>query len=279
MNVLTLNTHSWLESHPIEKLQQLAEKIIQEDYALIALQEVNQRIDSLPVISTHNFHPTETQLPIHEDNFAYLLVQFLKERGQDYHWSWTYNHIGYSIYHEGVALLSKQPIQPQAVVISAEKEPSDYRRRVLLIGQTKLDEKNITVLSCHYSWWSEADGFADEWRKTELALQNHISPLLIMGDFNNPASKKQMGYDLVLNSSLQLQDSFLTASEKIGEHTVEKAIDGWGENQEKLRIDYIFTSKNLTISSYEIVFDEKNAPVISDHFGVSALIQQNKNIR
>lgn len=273
MKVLTLNTHSWLESKPLEKLQHLADHIMKEDYALIALQEVNQRIDSLPTISTHNFHPTEDQLPIHEDNFAHLLVLLLKEQDCHYYWSWTYNHIGYSTYHEGVALLSKQPIQPQAFVISEEKDPSDYRRRVLLIGQTKLGDKNITALSCHYSWWSETGGFAYEWKQTETALQDHISPLLIMGDFNNPASAKQTGHALVLNSSLHLQDSFLLADETTGEHTVEKAIDGWGENQEKLRIDYIFTSKTLSVSSYQIVFDGKTTPVISDHFGVSAIIQ------
>lgn len=273
MNILTLNTHSWLEKNPLEKLQQLADQIIKEDYAIIALQEVNQRIDSSLAISLQNFHPTEEQLPIHEDNFAHLLVQRLKEQGHDYHWSWTYNHIGYDLYHEGVALLSKQPIQPTALVVSAEKDPNDYRTRVALIGQTKIGKKSITAVSCHYSWWTEVGGFADEWSKTEAALQNLSSPLIIMGDFNNPASAKYTGYELVLNSPLLLQDSFLAAKEKRGEHTVEKAIDGWGENQEKLRIDFIFTSQEMAISSYQVVFDGKYTPIVSDHFGVAVTIQ------
>lgn len=272
MNVLTLNTHSWLEDNPLEKLQHLADQIINEEYALIALQEVNQRIDSLPVISTHNFHPTENQQPIHEDNFAHLLVQHLKEQGHDYHWSWAYNHIGYDIYHEGVALLSKQPIQPKAVVISEKKNPNDYRTRVLLIGQTKLAKKTITAICCHYSWWLETGGFSYEWQQTEQALQHTASPVLLMGDFNNPASVAQTGYDLVLASSLQLQDSFVAAKKKVGEHSVEKAIDGWGKNQEKLRIDYIFTSQELVISNYQIIFDGKQTPIISDHFGVAVTI-------
>lgn len=272
MNVLTLNTHSWLEAQPIEKLQQLAEQIIKKDYALIALQEVNQRIDSLPATSIHNFHPTEHQQPIHEDNFAHLLVQHLKEQGHEYHWSWAYNHIGYSTYHEGVSLLSKQPIKPKVVRVSEEKDPNNYRTRAILIGQTNLEEKPITAVCCHYSWWSEIGGFAHEWQQTELALKNHTSPLLLMGDFNNPASIARTGYDLVLNSTLNLQDSFLMATQRIGEHTVEKAIDGWGENQEKLRIDYIFTSKELAITHYQILFDGKQTPLISDHFGVAITI-------
>lgn len=272
MNLLTLNTHSWLEENPLEKLKQLAAQIIKEDYALIALQEVNQRIDSLPAISTHNFHPTENQLPIHEDNFAHLLVQQLNELGHSYHWCWAYNHIGYSTYHEGVALLSKQPLQPKAVIVSEETDPHDYRTRVLLIGETKIVEKPITAVCCHYSWWLETGGFNHEWQQTELALKKCTTPLVLMGDFNNPASATKTGYDLVLSSPLKLQDSFLVANEKIGEHTVEKAIDGWGENQEKLRIDYIFTSQELTISSYQVTFDGKQTPIISDHFGVAVTI-------
>lgn len=273
MKILTLNTHSWLEDQPLKKLNQLAEQIINEEYALIALQEVNQRMDSLPVISNHGFHPTEDQLPIHEDNFAYMLVQQLKEHGHHYHWSWAYNHIGYSIYHEGVALLSKHPIVPKAIVVSEEQDPADYRTRVVLAGQTKLGAKIVTALSCHYSWWTKIGGFAYEWQQTENFLQNTTLPLLIMGDFNNPAAVEQTGHQLVLNSPLELQDSFLSADERTGEYTIEKAIDGWGKNQEKLRIDYIFASKEFTVSTYEIVFDGKKAPMISDHLGVCATIQ------
>lgn len=273
MKILTLNTHSWMEKDPLEKLTQLAEQIIKEDYALIALQEVNQRMDSVPVISNPRFHPTEEQMPVHEDNFAYMLVQQLEEYGQHYHWSWAYNHIGYSTYHEGVALLSKHVIEPRAITVSQEKDPADYRTRVILVGQTQLAGKTITALSCHYSWWAQSKGFSHEWQQTEQFLQNTRTPLLIMGDFNNAATDKHSGYDLILNSSLQLQDSFSTAAKTFGEHTIEKNIDGWGENQEKLRIDYIFTSKEFTVSTYEIVFNGKNSPVISDHLGVCATIE------
>lgn len=50
MKILTLNTHSWLEAHPLEKLTQLANHILKEEYGLIALQEINQRIESSPAV-------------------------------------------------------------------------------------------------------------------------------------------------------------------------------------------------------------------------------------
>jgi maltose 6'-phosphate phosphatase len=273
MKVLTLNTHSWMEKHPLEKLQQLAKQITTENYDLIALQEVNQRIDSQPVFAIPNFHPTDKQSAIHEDNFAYLLVQLLEQQQQTYHWSWTYNHIGYDLYHEGVALLSKQPLKPEAIVVSAEQDPTDYRRRVILIAQTTLGDHPVTAASCHYSWWRQTEGFSYEWIQTENVLKDYPAPYLLMGDFNNPASVKETGYDLVCNSTLQLQDSFLAAKETDGEFTVEKAIDGWGDNREQLRIDYIFTSPELSVQQYQIVFNGKQSPVISDHFGVAITIE------
>lgn len=143
----------------------------------------------------------------------------------------------------------------------------------MLIGETKLANQAVIALSCHYSWWTESptDGFAYEWQQTEECLQAYILPLLVMGDFNNPASR--LGYQLVTNSGLRLQDSF-TAAEKItGEHTVEKAIDGWANNRELLRIDYIFTSQHILVKRYKVIFDDRDSPIISDHFGVSATIQ------
>ena len=29
----------------------------------------------------------------------------LSEQGENYYWTWAYNHIGYDRYHEGVAIL------------------------------------------------------------------------------------------------------------------------------------------------------------------------------
>ncbi len=43
---MTLNTHSWLEEEPVTKLQDLADKILTERYDVIALQEVNQLIET-----------------------------------------------------------------------------------------------------------------------------------------------------------------------------------------------------------------------------------------
>ena len=92
-----------------------------------------------------------------------------------------------------------------------------------------------------------------------------------MGDFNNPADKRQEGYDLIVASDLKLQDAFLVAKEKEGEFTVEKAIDGWEGNVDQLRIDLAFLSQDFVVDSYRVVLDGKRGPVVSDHFGLEII--------
>ncbi len=79
---------------------------------------------------------------------------------------------------------------------------------------------------------------------------------------------------LVINSSLTAPYSCktaLTATETIGEASVVKAIDGWQDNREALRIDYVFASKDLQATEYEVVFDGTRTPIVSDHFGIKVV--------
>ena len=44
MNLLTINTHSWLEEEPLKKLEEIAKVILSSESEIIALQEVNQKV-------------------------------------------------------------------------------------------------------------------------------------------------------------------------------------------------------------------------------------------
>lgn len=268
MKVLTLNTHSWLEENQLEKCKMIAQEIATGDYDIIALQEVNQTIAAQTIVPDGLYCPTDTLVEIKEDNFALRLVEELQLLDCDYYWSWTYSHVGYDIYHEGNALLSKQPIIAKEYLASQATEVWDHTTRKNLSGVTEADGQIVQVISCHFSWWQDGK-FAYEWQQTEAFLAERADTLLILGDFNNDAASS--GHQLVLDSSLQLQDSFLTAAETIGEASVVKAIDGWQDNREALRIDYVFTSKDLQATEYEVVFDGTRTPIVSDHFGIKVV--------
>ncbi|WP_376717068.1 endonuclease/exonuclease/phosphatase family protein [Enterococcus dongliensis] len=273
MKVLTLNTHSWMEEQDQQQIDVLANQIAKEEYDLIGLQEVNQLLASpLAKVDTY-FQPTSNQQAIHQDNFLFCLTERLKKLGCHYYWSWTYNHIGYDIYHEGIGLLSKTPIKTASYLISKSSDPTDYHTRRFMLGETFIEGQKIVAISSHFSWWHSVDeAFGYEWRMLEEVLSEKQGTLIVMGDFNNDAKKAAEGYDLVCKSSLALQDAFIAARNKTGEYTVEKSIDGWDENAERLRIDYIFTSKNFEIESYRVVFDGKKESVISDHYGVMVVM-------
>ena len=63
MKLLTINVHSWLEENQLEKLNILAKTIVEKKYDVVAMQEVNQLINSADV---HD--------GIKEDNFGKLLL-------------------------------------------------------------------------------------------------------------------------------------------------------------------------------------------------------------
>ncbi|MBL1225582.1 endonuclease/exonuclease/phosphatase family protein [Enterococcus sp. BWR-S5] len=272
MKILTLNTHSWLEDNPLEKLEQLAKVIVEREYDLIALQEVNQSITADTEETDVFFHGAALDgLAIHADNFALLLSKKLQSFGQSYYWCWQPVHIGYGRYHEGVALFSKKPIDSKGYLVSKQSEFTDYRTRKILFGRTQLDGREVVAVSCHYSWWleDETEGFLKEWQQTLEHLAEYDVPILLLGDFNNPAGMSEQGYELVLK---HFRDSYEHAEEIDGEHTVVKEIDGWSGNNQKLRIDFVFTSEEIKAKRYEVLFDGRKTPIISDHFGIEATL-------
>jgi len=74
---LTLNTHSWMEEEQETKLNQLVERILQEKYDVICLQEVNQLMESEQVVQAPFYQAVEGAIAIHQDHFALCLVEKL----------------------------------------------------------------------------------------------------------------------------------------------------------------------------------------------------------
>ncbi|GEK91082.1 endonuclease/exonuclease/phosphatase family protein [Alkalibacterium kapii] len=280
MNVLTLNTHAWMEDEPFDKIEKIIDRIAAESYVFIALQEINQSIDAETVENQAFIKPVgdDPGVSIKADNFALLIVEGLKERGLNYYWSWTANHVGYDTYDEGVGILSKAPFTAESLLVSDCQDYSHHYTRRVLKATAELDGDSWSVLSCHYSWWKDEEGrelFRKEWNRTKKLLKDEKqTSLLVMGDFNNEASIDREGYDHICVTTPFLSDAYTQAQEKIGEATVVSAIDGWDQHPNEKRIDYIFTDNRKKVDRYRVVFDGHNGPVVSDHFGIEAVITE-----
>lgn len=280
MKILTLNTHAWMEEDPYDKIEKIVDRIAAKTYRFVALQEINQSLDAETIVDPGFIKAggDDPKVDIKADNFALLIVKELRERGLDYYWSWTANHIGYGKYDEGVAILSLLPFEAESLLVSDCQDYTHHYTRRVLKASVKEASKNWAVLSCHYSWWQDVEGrelFKNEWDKTLTLLEDDKkTSLLVMGDFNNEASIKGEGYDLVKETAPYLADSYPEAKEQVGEATVISAIDGWNDHPDEKRIDYIFTDKRQTIETYRVVFDGQNGPLVSDHFGIEAEITE-----
>lgn len=276
MKVLTLNTHSWVEDKPEEKLKQLADELAKQDYDIIALQEVNQSISTAAAQSDTFICPKEERfaVPVTEDNFAYQLVNQLQSKGLTYYWSWAATHVSFNQYDEGIAILSREPFTAESYLVSSTQVYSNYYTRKILNAHIDIDGTSFNVFSVHFSWWQDAEGnqlFKDDWKETVKKLNpSDNAHLLLMGDFNNDPSEKGEGYDLVGKTAPFLKDAYEIAESRIGEATITQEIDGWEGHIDEKRIDYIFVGEEIGVDTCRVVFDGKREPIVSDHFGVEA---------
>ena len=190
MKFLTLNSHSWMEENAQQKFETLKEQILEAQYDVICFQEVNQEMASETVETDEYYQALPSAVAIHKDHFVRVLVEELAAQGLHYYWTWAYNHIGYDHLNEGVAVLSRQPLKADEILVSNMDDPTDYHTRRVAVAHTSVDGKEIAVASVHLSWWDK--GFQFEWPRIENYFRQVGKPFILAGAFNNPAVKKGM---------------------------------------------------------------------------------------
>lgn len=264
MKILTLNTHSLIEENYQQKLLDFVNAISKIQPDIIALQEVNQSALSAEINkeSLTGYIPCQTEIPVKYDNHAYNAVKMLYDNGIKYHWTYLPIKLGYDKFDEGLALLSRNPIdKTDVILISRINDYNNWKTRKVIGILT--GEK--WFYSVHIGWWNDdEEPFCKQWNKLTEHLQNKKN-IFLMGDFNNSADIRNEGYDMIIHSGWH--DTYNMAVNKDGGMTVHGKIDGWNDNSE-MRIDFIFTDREYNIKSSKVIFNGKNEPVISDHSGI-----------
>lgn len=261
MRLLTLNTHSYIEDNQMEKLETLIEAIIDHDYDVIALQEVNQRLDAPPINNS----------PVKEDNFCHVLVEKLQARGVFYSYYWAKAHIGYDIYEEGVALLTKHPVvSSETWPLTQTTDPLNWKTRVAVKLSIDFKGNILDVISTHHGFWDDDSEPSKQQFDRLLKGIDDLTTTFILGDFNTDANVTDAGYDYLMAHGLY--DTYNLAKEKDSGITVPGAIDGWKHIDRHQRIDYIFVNRPFKVTRSRVIFNGDNLPVVSDHFGVDVSI-------
>lgn len=277
MKILTLNTHSLVEPNYEEKLEQFAAMIIKERPDVFALQEVNQLISAKDVTPGENYVPCKDfKGTIKEDNHAYRVASLLEKAGLSYQWTWISLKKGYGKYDEGMAMFSIRPILATLqFYISQNQCYNNWKTRKVL--GIKTGDTPEWYFDIHMGWWDdEEDPFVAQWDNFQAELKTRIlwnEKIWLLGDFNSPCSNRDEGYEYVMNYGWL--DTWELAESKDSGVTVEKAIDGWREQHGSgspaimgMRIDYIWCNYPADVRSTKVVFNGRNYPVVSDHYGV-----------
>lgn len=261
MKLLTLNCHSWLEEDQEEKLKTIVKTIKEKNYDVIALQEVNQRIEGNLVSGK-----------IRDDNFALVLLNELKKLGSsEYKMLWDYSHIGYDVYEEGISIITKHQIEEErSFFVSRSKDTEFWKARKVLGASIKINEEFIDFYSCHLGWWQDdEESFAEQVDKL-LNDTKKERLTFFMGDFNNNAFLRNEGYDYLIKKGMH--DTFSIARERDCGVTVKGKIAGWDLNENDLRIDLILANQKVDVKYSKVIFNDINEPVVSDHYGVEVEI-------
>ena len=274
MKLLTLNTHSLVGEDAAERAASLADALIREVPDLIALQEVSQSRAAATVRRRPSgYLPCQKEIPLRADNCALELVNRLVEAGLFYHWCWLPVKVGYDRFDEGLAILARFPVDGATVLSLSRK--NDYQswktRKALLLHGTDTD---CWFCNLHTGWWDdEEEPFEPQFQRLLEGLPlNHT--VFLLGDTNNPAELRGEGYDRIICAGFY--DSFRLARTRYGEETIRGEVDGWrgrAVGRDRFRVDQIFCNRRVSVPLYRTVFDGRDLPVVSDHFGVLVTVE------
>lgn len=247
------------------------EAVSKELPQVIALQEVNQTCCEaiVPKEELSGFVSCNKETIVRRDNHVYNVVKLLNEKGMEYYWTWLPIKKGYGKYDEGIALMSLSPIVDTKVIhISNIDDYNNWKTRKIL-GICTEESTREWFFSVHFGWWEdEDDPFKSQWNITNAHMTGQ-DMVWIMGDFNSPAEVRNEGYDLIKKS--HWYDSYVIAQKKDNGITVERVIDGWKEkisDTNGMRIDQIWCNKAVKVKSSKVLFNGRNYPVVSDHYGI-----------
>ena len=255
MKILTLNTHSLQEENYPQKLDWFIEGILREKPDIIALQEVNQTAGAelMDLEMLEGQYPIPGCMEIRQDNHAAQVAYRLRREGVECYWAWLPIKLGYDKYDEGIAILSlgRKIRCVDKFPISKVNDYHNWRTRAVL--GVKVEGLEDWFYCLHMGWWDDtADRFLDQWKKLNccIASKRMCGPVWLLGDFNAPIA--------------ECKDAGIT---------VPGIVDGWreklaGKQVDGMRLDYIWCSHKIEISSSRVVFNGIKEPVVSDHFGV-----------
>lgn len=266
MKIMTINTHSYIEDESENKLKIFIDAISRLKPDIIAMQEVNQRINSALAEDKNGVVAYQFGIELKNDNYALRAANALFEMGHGYKLVWLGIKHGFEIFDEGLCFLCKLPVSnADAFLISKCEDITNWKMRMGLVIETGGEY----FCNVHMGRWDDKEEpFYDQWVCLNKKMKSD-TPTWLMGDFNSPADYRNEGYDCIISSGWY--DTYTLAKTRDNGYTVTNKIDGWKDKNASFRdkrIDYIFTNTKREIETSYTVFNGENKKIISDHYGI-----------
>lgn len=264
MKILTLNTHSWMEKKQDDKLNITANTIIEEDFDVVLLQEIKQHLQTK--VSSND------GTKIRNDNYAYLLISKLNELSgyEKYFFSCDMfkGPMG-DFFEEGIATITKHEIKKsESIQLTKNIKESNWKFRKALYTEIEIDNTIYGFLNAHLGHFDDMQASFSYQLKGLKEILNPDLINIIGGDFN--VVYKEIGYTFLRDYTgfydlHELYENQNNLSDEI--FTIPGDIAGWKNDHGKKRIDYIFSNKDLDVEKSVVIFNDKNKPLVSDHYG------------
>ena len=172
----------------------------------------------------------------------------------DYNFVWNWAHYGWDVWEEGVAILSKYPLQDsEDKYISTSTNTSNIASRKVIYGAYLIPEGKINIFSAHTHWrTSETDEEQNKQIKNvkqmveEKEALNLVIATFVCGDFNgNPTSDYPWseGYNTMVNNGVFV-DTYLEIYPDANTKPAQSIYNTIGGTYPG-RIDYIFMKNNI----------------------------------
>ncbi len=255
LTVMILNLHCYQEEQQDDKFSQIAKAIDDLGVDVVCFQEAAELWNNGEGDWNSN---------------AAKIINDRLDKPYAIHADWS--HLGFDKYREGVAILSRYPLDgTEARYVSETHDAYSIHSRKVVMAQVQVPYMGlVNIFSVHLSWWE--DGFANQFEKLcDWASEKHgkhVAGTLLCGDFNiSPESK---GYQLVMDSN-EYDDQFLVAKSQDVAKKIFQVNDPYWQHHpaEAYRIDYIFMHKTsaLKVASSRVLFTDYDYGKVSDHCG------------
>jgi len=241
MKIMTQNADVLLPGANRQKLRHLAEKIIQENITLIAMQNVAQTLDAEPISSElwEDVASDEGLPDVRRDNAAAMLAQFLKQLGKSCSWIWLPDNKADSLQRKGFAFLSvgRRIRCVDRFAVGTASQP------VLGIQLEGMEDWFYQLSSS--SWEVPKERFLSQWKLLNCCITSKrlCSPVWLIGGFGPMAGAPE-----------RYRESF--------------AAGGWSEvDAEKNRCSNIWCSRKRETrpcTSKDRMYQEHNSAMVID---------------